>query len=77
MNHINMSMLENVLPPCYSINIIGANLYNIKVAKNVEDSRTKSIIDLQKLFNLPITAKNVHRNTISLPHFYRGKTRKP
>ena len=40
MNHVNNSMLANVL------HIIGANLYNIKVAKNWKTAEQKCIIDL-------------------------------
>ena len=38
MNNVNNSMLANVL---HVINIIGTNLYNKKVKKKLEDSRTK------------------------------------
>ena len=40
MNHVNNSMLANV-QHVININIIGANLYNIKVAKNVMATTNK------------------------------------
>ena len=65
MNHVNNSMLANVLHVIGpNINIIGANLYNIKVAKKLEDSRTKCIIYLQKTICSANNRKNVHRYTI-------------
>ena len=56
MNHVNNSMFGKC-STCYNINIIGANLYNIKVAKNWKTAEQECIIDLQKRFVLPIMAK--------------------
>ena len=64
MNHINKFMLANVL---HVINIIGANLYNINVAKNVEDSRTKMYNRSTKTICSVNNRKNVPRDMISLP----------
>ena len=61
MNHVNKSMLANVLQVT---NIVGANLYNIKVANRFEDSQTKMYNRSTKTFVLPIIATNVHRDTI-------------
>ena len=70
MNHVNNSMLTNVLHVLI-INIIGANLYNIKVAKKWETAEQKCIIDLQKTICSANNRKNVHRYAISLHQYYR------